>query len=83
LRSNAGLVEFFLQSSRGNTPVVEAHVAMDLPHLEAFVGIRQKIVERLEHVIAEEKITGKIMNHIEPLNYITQQVRKQRYLKEL
>mmetsp|Transcript_12969 Transcript_12969/g.31598 ORF Transcript_12969/g.31598 Transcript_12969/m.31598 type:complete len:1086 (-) Transcript_12969:153-3410(-) len=47
----------------GSADFVAANVAMDIPKLEAKVEKRRRLVERLEHAIAEERIKGIVKKH--------------------
>ena len=63
LRSNADLADFFLNSSREASVLVEAHIVMDVPALESNVNKRINICERLEHEIALQRKTGIVKTH--------------------
>jgi hypothetical protein len=54
-RSDYALTDFFRNSS-WNSSVVEAHMAMDKPSLEAGVACRNIVIEKLEHALAKGKI---------------------------
>jgi hypothetical protein len=62
LRSDYALTDFFRNSS-WNSAVVEAHMAMDIPSLEADVARRNIVIEKLEHALAKEKIKGIVATH--------------------
>jgi hypothetical protein len=61
-RSSYALSDYFRQCSR-NAAVMEAHIALDIPSLEAKVARRAKVVAKLEHSIALEKKNGVTQTH--------------------
>jgi hypothetical protein len=58
-RSSFELAEYFRQCS-SKEAVIEAHVAMDTPGLEAKVARREVVVRNLEHAVALERKKGGI-----------------------
>jgi hypothetical protein len=58
-RSSFELAEYFRQCS-SKEAVIEAHVAMDIPKLEAKVARREVVVRKLEHTVALERKKGGI-----------------------
>lgn len=62
-RSSYKLADYFQQNS-GKASVLEAHVAMDIPLLEAKVARREKVVKKLEHAIALERKKGVTLTHV-------------------
>ena len=61
-RSSFALRDYF-QNCSWNSAVVDCHIAMDIPKLEAKVAKRDKVVKKLEHVIALEKRHGVTQTH--------------------
>jgi Cytosolic domain of 10TM putative phosphate transporter len=61
-RSSFALREYF-QKCSWNSAVVESHIAMDIPKLEAKVERREKVIKDLEHVVAKERKEGITMTH--------------------
>ena len=61
-RSSYALADYFRQCSR-NATVMEAHIALDIPSLEAKVARREKVVAKLEHSMALEKKKGVTQTH--------------------
>jgi hypothetical protein len=61
-RSSYALSDYFRQCSR-NAAVMEAHIAIDIPSLEAKVARREKLVAKLEHSMALEKKKGVTQTH--------------------
>jgi len=59
LQSSSELHKYFEQG----VDVLEAHIAMNIPNLEAKVARRENIVRRLEHAMALEKKTGTVKTH--------------------
>lgn len=62
LQSSFALADFFRKSS-GNSAVLESHIAMDIPKLEAKVASREKVIAKLEHAIADENLKGVTKMH--------------------
>jgi hypothetical protein len=61
-RSSYALSDYFQQCSR-NAALMEAHIAIDIPSLEAKVARRAKVVAKLEHSMALEKKKGVTQTH--------------------
>eukprot|EP00538_Stauroneis_constricta_P012736 CAMPEP_0119556414 /NCGR_PEP_ID=MMETSP1352-20130426/8386_1 /TAXON_ID=265584 /ORGANISM="Stauroneis constricta, Strain CCMP1120" /LENGTH=1175 /DNA_ID=CAMNT_0007603377 /DNA_START=9 /DNA_END=3536 /DNA_ORIENTATION=- len=59
-RSDFGLAHYFSQNAAWDSAkvVVESHIAMDIPSLEAKVARRLVVVEKLEHALALKQIKG-------------------------
>jgi uncharacterized coiled-coil protein SlyX len=62
LRSSFALADFFKKCS-WNSAVLESHIAMDIPKLEAKVARREKVIAELEHAIADERLNGVTKMH--------------------
>jgi hypothetical protein len=62
LRSDFALGDYF-RSWSSEAAVVESHMAMDTPSLDADVAKREILVEKLEHAIAKERILGVTSKH--------------------
>jgi hypothetical protein len=90
LRSSFALADFFRKSS-WNSAVLESHIAMDIPKLEAKVARREKVIAGLEHAIAEEKLKGvtkmhrtfNLQNSINSENFTEKVESVETYRKEL
>jgi len=66
LRSSAKLLDFFRRSFSPDA-VLEAHCSLKIPALESAAGGRDGLVNKLEHAINVEEITGKTPTHREIL----------------
>lgn len=62
LRSDFALGDYF-RSWSSQSAIVESHMTMDTPSLDADVAKRDVLVEKLEHAIAKEKIHGVKAKH--------------------
>jgi len=62
-RSSHQLENYFRQCSSQHA-VLEAHICRDTPKLDSKVARRLKVVQQLEHAVAEEKRTGKTAQHV-------------------
>ena len=62
-RSSHQLENYFRQCSSQHA-VLEAHICRDTPKLDSKVARRSKVVQQLEHAVAEEKRTGKTAQHV-------------------
>jgi hypothetical protein len=63
IRSSYALADYFRQSTSWNDTVYEAHIAMDIPSLEAKVAKRDKLVEKIEHIMELERRKGRTKTH--------------------
>jgi hypothetical protein len=68
IRSNYALTDFFQNGSNNNNTsssslIVQAQMAMDIPSLAAKVARREKVIEKIEHTLAEEKKKGIVKTH--------------------
>jgi hypothetical protein len=61
-RSSFQLAEYFRQCS-SKAAVLEAHVTMDIPGLDAKVARREVVVRKLEHTVALERKKGRTKTH--------------------
>jgi hypothetical protein len=61
-RSSVKLADYFRQCSL-NTALLEAHIAIDTPSLDAKVAKREKLVAKLEHALALERKKGRKQTH--------------------
>lgn len=84
-QSSYKLADYFRQCISWNDSVLEAHIAMDIPALEAKVAKREKLVAKIEHIMAIEKRRGFTKTH-RTINY-SEGVRKvetvSTYMQEL
>ena len=72
-RSSAKLLEYF-RSCFSYDAVIEAQVALKIPILEKQFAIREKLVNKLEHAINVNEITGKTPMHRSILGGIAKKV---------
>lgn len=63
IQSSYALADYFRQSTSWSETVYEAHIAMEIPSLEAKVAKRDKLVEKIEHVMALERKKGVTRTH--------------------
>ncbi len=63
IQSSYALADYFRQSTSWSETVYEAHIAMDIPSLEAKVAKRDKLVEKIEHTMALERKNGFTKTH--------------------
>lgn len=69
LRSNQALSEFYQQLFSKDS-VYQSSVALNIPHLQREVAQREKVVQKLEHCLALQKVKGKTSTHREgPLGH--------------
>eukprot|EP00339_Tiarina_fusa_P025582 CAMPEP_0116998948 /NCGR_PEP_ID=MMETSP0472-20121206/1848_1 /TAXON_ID=693140 ORGANISM="Tiarina fusus, Strain LIS" /NCGR_SAMPLE_ID=MMETSP0472 /ASSEMBLY_ACC=CAM_ASM_000603 /LENGTH=1137 /DNA_ID=CAMNT_0004698267 /DNA_START=140 /DNA_END=3554 /DNA_ORIENTATION=+ len=61
-RSSYALADYFRQCSL-DSAVLEAHIAVDTPSLDAKVARRDKVLFKLEHALALERKKGKTLTH--------------------
>lgn len=61
-RTSAKLLDYF-RTCFSYDAVVEAHIALKIPHLEKQYAFREKLANKLEHAINIEEVKGKTPSH--------------------